>query len=319
MVKKLLAYSGAIAVLGIAFYALSVALKPPALPPGFLYGNGQIEGTEVGVSAEVTGRVTESTIVEGKPVKDGDVLVRLDDSDLKAQLAQAEAEVAALQQEQAGVRGQIEIWEHHLQTARVELARYLKLRETQTITPQQLDQVSDRAREAEGQVTTLKAQASRENARVEAARRRVDWLALQIEKTTIEAPIDGTILVKAIELGELASVGRVIAVLVDLSDLELKIYIPESDIGRVRLNDAARVQIDAFPGRTFDARVKRIDERAQFTPKDIHMPEERSRLVFGVTLALDNRDGYLKPGMPADAWVRSATDAPWPELLKVPR
>ena len=94
---------------------------------------------------------------------------------------------------------------------------------------------------------------------------------------------------------------------------------PESEIGKIKLNDPARVRVDAFPQRTFEARVARVDPRAQFTPKDVHMPDERARLVFGVVLAVDNPEAYLKPGMPADAWVRWKPEASWPDKLTVPR
>jgi HlyD family secretion protein len=100
--------------------------------------------------------------------------------------------------------------------------------------------------------------------------------------------------------------------------MDLKVFIPEKDIGKVELADPARVRVDAFPDRLFEASVARVDQRAQFTPRDIHMPEERVRLVFGVTLGLEN-PGILKPGMPAAAWILWQEDAPWPERLIVPR
>ncbi len=80
----------------------------------------------------------------------------------------------------------------------------------------------------------------------------------------------------------------------------------------------ARVKVDAFADRFFEARVARVDQRAQFTPRDIHMPEERVRMVFGVTLALENPQGVLKPGMPADAWILWKSGAAWPDRLFVP-
>jgi HlyD family secretion protein len=109
------------------------------------------------------------------------------------------------------------------------------------------------------------------------------------------------------------------AVLVDLAQLELRIFVPEPGIGKVQLGAPARVKVDAFPDRTFAARVARIDQQAQSTPRDIHMPEERMRLVFGVTLALANPESVLKPGMPADAWMLADPAAAWPERLVVPR
>lgn len=300
-------------------YLLYLVLQPPALPAGFLYGNGHIEGTEISVSAEVSGRVEESRLREGERVSRNDLLVRLDDSGFQAQLSKGLAEEAAIEAERIRVEEQLRIWRHHLQTAEEDLQRYRQLEESEAVSPQQLNAIEDREREASGQVKTLEAALAQTRARLEATRQQVRWLRLQLEKTRISAPVSGTILVKAIEPGELAAPGRAVAVLVDLSRLELKVYIPERDIGRIRLGDAARVRVDAFPERYFGATVARVDQRAQFTPRDIHMPEERVRMVFGVTLSLENEDSYLKPGMPADAWIRVQENLPWPERLTVPR
>ena len=160
---------------------------------------------------------------------------------------------------------------------------------------------------------------SQVRAQWDATQRQVEWLRLQLEKTRILSPASATVLVKGIEPGELATPGQVVAVLVDLSRLELKVYIPERDIGQIRLGSPARVRVDAFPDRHFDATVTKLDQQAQFTPRDIHMPEERVRMVFGVTLAVENEDGVLKPGMPADAWLRVREEVAWPASLVVPR
>lgn len=309
---------GMIGLAGVS-YAVFLWLLPPALPEGILYGNGRIEATEVTVSAEVGGRVLESSLVEGRTVRKDDLLVRLDETDLKTRLRQAEANAAAAQRAQVQVERQIVPARHHVQTADEELARYRKLRETGYVSLQMLDRVENQQREALGQVETLTAQRSQAAASREAAQREVELLRSQVGKTVIRAPAAGTILTKGIEAGELAAPGRTIAVFADLARIELKIYVPESEIGKIKLNDPARVSVDAFPQRSFDARVARVDARAQFTPKDVHMPDERARLVFGVTLAVDNPEGYLKPGMPADAWVRWKPEASWPDKLTVPR
>lgn len=305
--------------LAAASYALFLWLSPPALPEGILYGNGRIEATEVTVSAEVGGRVLESNLVEGRAVQANDLLVRLDETDLKTRLRQAEANAAAAQRAQAQVEQQIVTARHHVQTADADLIRYRKLRETGNVSLQTLDRAENQQREARGQVETLTARQAQAVASREAAQREVELLRSQAGKAAIRAPAAGTILTKGIEAGELAAPGRTIAVLADLARIELKIYVPESEIGKIKLNDPARVRVDAFPQRTFDARVARVDQRAQFTPKDVHMPDERARLVFGVVLAVDNPEGYLKPGMPADAWVRWMPDASWPEKLPTPR
>jgi len=309
---------GILLVAGASWIAFE-ALRPPGLSAGILNGNGHIEGTEVAVSAEVSGQVVESRLEEGKAVVAGDLLVRLDDADLQARLAQAQAETEALRQTQERLGLELDTWRHHLATAREDLARFRTLRQEGTITPRQLNKVEDRFRETEGRVQVLQAQQRESGARLEAAAQQVALLALQLERTTIEAPVSGTLLSKAIEPGELATPGRVVAVLVDLSRLELKVYIPERDLGKVSLEDEARVRVDAFPQRYFDATVSRIDQQAQFTPRDIHLPEERVRMVFGVTLALENPGGVLKPGMPADAWIRWDETTLWPERLTVPQ
>jgi len=306
-------------VLAAVSFALFLWLRPPTLPAGLLYGNGQIEATEVTVSAEVTARVLESNLMEGRTVQAGEVLVRLDETDLNTRVQQAEAQVRAVQRARAQIGQQLGAWRHHLQTAEVDLARYRALREAGTVSAQAMDKAQNQYQEARGQVGALEAQLSQTGANLEAAQREEQLLRAQAGKAVIRAPSAGTILSKGIEAGELAAPGRTIAAIADLARIELKIYVPESEIGKIKLNDPARVRVDAFAGRYFEARVARVDARAQFTPKDVHMPDERARLVFGVVLAVDNPEGYLKPGMPADAWVRWKPEAAWPEKLVVPR
>lgn len=302
-----------------ASWALFLWLSPPALPEGLLYGNGRIEATEVLVSAEVAASVIESHLVEGGSVQAGDLLVRLDGADLRTRLKQAEAGAAAAERAQAQVVQQLRTWRHHLETAAADLERYRKLREAGSVSAQMLDQAEDRFREAQGRVEALTAQEIQAAAKLEAARLEIQFLQSQVGKALIRAPIAGTILIKGIEAGELAAPGRTVAVLADLAHVELKVYIPQAEIAKIKLNDPARVRVDAFPDRYFEARVARVDTRAQFTPRDVHMPDERARLVFGVVLALENPQAYLKPGMPADAWVRWQPEAPWPDRLLVPR
>lgn len=304
-------------VLAAASYGLFRYLSPVPLPAGLLYGNGHIEGTEVRVAGEVAGRIVESRLVEGQLVAKGDLLARIDDQDLRIRLAQATAEQEALQQEKERLGVELQTARHHVETAQSDLRRYEELENRGTISPQRLDQAENAFREAEGRVASLQGLLAETEARLESARQNALFVQMQLQKTEIKAPIDGTILVKAIEVGEFLSPGQTAVVLVDLTQVELKLFIPEKDIGKVKLGDPAKVRTDAFPTQYADATVARIDQRAQFTPRDIHMPEERVRMVFGVTLILDNLRGELKPGMPADAWIRWQESAAWPERLVV--
>lgn len=299
-------------------YGLYVYLKPASLPVQVLYGNGHVEGTEVKIAAEIPGRVVESRLVEGELVADGDLLVRLDDTEPKLNKARAEAEVDALGQERERAARELGVWRHHLLTAESDLASSRKLEGRGFIAPQRLEQAQNVFREAQGRVAALEAGIGAADKRIIAARRELDLLANQIGKTRISAPLNATILVKAVEPGEFVQPGRTLATLLDLRRAELKVFIPEREIAKVKLGAAARVRVDAYPDRLFEARVARVDQRAQFTPRDIHMPEERVRLVFGVTLSLDNPDGTLKPGMPADTWILWQPAVGWPERLFVP-
>tara|TARA_R110000824_G_scaffold401766_1_gene615234 strand:- start:5241 stop:6203 length:963 start_codon:yes stop_codon:yes gene_type:complete len=320
MMKKKWLWTPAVVIAVAAIsYGLFIILQPPLLPQGFLYGNGHIEGTEVSISAEVTGRVLESRLVEGRQVADGELLLRLDDADLQILLAQATAEQSAIGNELAILDAQLDTGRHHLSTAETDLKRYRELKQSDTITAQRLSQAEDAFEESQGKVQVLENQYRQSENRLEAARQQTELLQLQLNKTQIHAPVAGTVLVKGIEAGEFAVPGKVVAVLVDLTRLEMKIYIPERDIGKVKLGAPARVRVDAFPLRYFEASVSTVDQRAQFTPRDIHMPEERVRMVFGVTLSVTNEEGVLKPGMPADAWLKVQDDLPWQEQLVVPR
>jgi HlyD family secretion protein len=115
-----------------------------------------------------------------------------------------------------------------------------------------------------------------------------------------------------VELGERVEIGTPLFTLVDLDSLYVKVYVPEPSIGKVTLGQEARVHVDTYPGRAFPARVTRISQEAEFTPKNVETREERVKLVFAVEIALaENPGGILKPGMPADVALRWQPGAPW--------
>ena len=128
----------------------------------------------------------------------------------------------------------------------------------------------------------------------------------------IYAPTDGTILSRPVEVGDVVSSGSPIFVMVDMNRLYLKVYIPEPEIPKIKLGDEAEITVDAFPGRTFAARVSKIYQQAEFTPKNVETKEERVKLVFGVELTFVKPEGILKPGMPADAAIHWKAAPPQP-------
>lgn len=130
-------------------------------------------------------------------------------------------------------------------------------------------------------------------------------LEVQLDKLNLTAPRDGIITERPANPGELASPGATLMNLGDLDQVTLTVFIPETQIGRVRVGQSARVEVDAYPGETFEGDVAFIALEAEFTPKNVQTEEERVNLVFAVKITLDNPDHRLKPGMPADAEIIS--------------
>jgi len=145
-----------------------------------------------------------------------------------------------------------------------------------------------------GQIDTARAQLAQAEATLVQAR-------VRLADTRIEAPMDGIVLRKSLEPGATASSGSAIVTLVDPTDIWLRAYIAETDLGRVRIGQLARVTVDAFPGKPFEGRVTEVASAAEFTPRNVQTQKERVNLVFRVKVAIGNPDGRLKPGMPADA------------------
>ncbi|HEU5315483.1 MAG TPA: efflux RND transporter periplasmic adaptor subunit, partial [Chloroflexota bacterium] len=129
-------------------------------------------------------------------------------------------------------------------------------------------------------------------------------LETQLARTAITAPAAGVLTKRLARPGEAVVPGAPLATLADLDTFTLTVYVPESEVGRVRVNQAVEVRVDAFPGESFPGTVTLIGTKAEFTPRNVQTPRERSNLVFAVKVRLDSAGGRLKPGMPADAALR---------------
>ncbi|MFP4316546.1 MAG: HlyD family secretion protein [Desulfovibrionales bacterium] len=149
---------------------------------------------------------------------------------------------------------------------------------------------------------------------VERARAGLDEITTVLNDLTIRAPVTGTVTSRLVEEGETVSPGGALFEVVNLKTLYLKAYVPETDIGKIAHGHPARIHVDAFPDRVFPATVGFIASEAQFTPKDVQTPEERTKLVYEVRLYLDeNPGGRLTPGLPADAVIKWEEGAQWAE------
>jgi HlyD family secretion protein len=146
-------------------------------------------------------------------------------------------------------------------------------------------------------VAAADAQAAEARAALAMAQKRLDEMVLV-------SPLTGVVLHKHLEAGETANPGVPILTLVNPADMWLRAYVPETDLGRVRVGQPAAITVDAFPGREFAGTVIEIASAAEFTPKNVQTRKERVNLVFRIKIAVRNADGTLKPGLPADAELR---------------
>lgn len=138
-------------------------------------------------------------------------------------------------------------------------------------------------------------------AKVAQAQAALEAIQVQLAKTTLHAPVNGVVINRAIQPGEMASPGATLLRLADLDQVNLTVFIAETQIGKVQLGQPARVSVDTFPERAFEGEVTFIAQEAEFTPENVQTEEQRAKLVFAVRISLDNPDHLLKPGMPADA------------------
>ncbi|HNT24995.1 MAG TPA: efflux RND transporter periplasmic adaptor subunit [Anaerolineales bacterium] len=123
---------------------------------------------------------------------------------------------------------------------------------------------------------------------------------VQLAKTTINAPTDGVVLTLNLEVGETLAPGGVVITIGRLDEVELVVYIPETEYGRVSLDDQVSITVDSFPGETFTGAVTYISDQAEFTPRNVQTVEGRRATVYAIKLSVPNPDLKLKPGMPAD-------------------
>jgi HlyD family secretion protein len=132
----------------------------------------------------------------------------------------------------------------------------------------------------------------------------VDALDIQLKKLTIVAPWDGVVLNRSAEPGLVVAPGATLLEIGQLDALKLTVYLPEDRFGQVTPGRTAQVRVDAYPERVFTGTVAHLADEAEFTPTNVQTKEDRSRLVYAVTIRLDNPDLTLKPGMIADVAFR---------------
>lgn len=302
--------------------------------------SGYVEATEVRLASRVSGRVTQVNVNEGARVSAGDVAVVLSPADIDVALRRAQAERAAADAQlrllRAGTRiGDVRQAEaqqraavaeqaaaaSELAAATTEATRFEQLLASRAGSAKQRDDAvarkdlaaarvrsaADRVAAADAVVDNLKAGARKEE--VDAALARVAVVDASIAalerdrtETTILVSTPGTVTARLVEPGELVAAGAPVAVIVDVDHAWVNAYVEESLVPALRLDSTATVHTDA--GDELAGRVAFISPRAEFTPRNVQTAAERAKLVYRVKVAVDNRTGVLKPGMPVEVEFR---------------
>ncbi|MEX5746226.1 HlyD family secretion protein [Massilia sp. X63] len=316
--------------------------------PGFVSGNGRIEATEIDIATKLPGRVAEVLVDEGDMVKAGQVLARMDPHTLLAQraeaaarerqardaVAQAEAGLAMRRGDEAAAAATVVQRASELDAAERRLRRTTTLAAAGAAPSQELDDDQARVRGAEAALTAARAQRAAAAAAADAARAQVVEARSGIEvalaatarvdadlrELDLSAPRAGRIQYRVAQPGEVLPGGGTVLNLIDLSDVFMTFFVPETAAGRVALGAEVRLRLDAAPGFIVPATVTYVASSAQFTPKSVETASERQKLMFRVKAQVDRQvlqryAEYVKAGVPGVAWVRLDPRAAWPPEL----
>jgi HlyD family secretion protein len=150
------------------------------------------------------------------------------------------------------------------------------------------------------QADTIQEQLALAESQVKSAQAALGIIQTQLDKQVLTAPVDGVVLFRTVEPGEVVTPGSSLITLGLLDKLTITVYIPEDRYGEIRLGDQPTVKVDSFPNETFSATVIRIADQAEYTPRNVQTAEGRQTTVFAIELSVDDPGGKLKPGMPAD-------------------
>lgn len=337
--QRLYFYVGIVTLVIVAGIAAWL-LNRRYVPDGIAIVNGRIEGEPVVVGTKVTGRLVSLAVREGDEINVGQPIAEISSEQIVAGVDQAAAQKESSRSKLTTSIAAAEAIRRELKRAianRVSaVAQYEKARKdyerieklyADHIVPQsQLDDslasrdvAAANVQAADEQVAAAERAAAASDSEVVSSEKNVHAAAAALDQqratfgdTQIQSPIKGVVSTKVAQQGEVLAAGSPIVIVTDLDALYMKAYVPEPEIGHIKLGDRARVYVDAYPQQPFAATVREIAPRSEFTPKEVQTREERTKQVVAVKLYLDsNPQHQLVPGMPADAAIQWKPDAPW--------
>jgi len=308
-----------------------------------LYYSGTIEATEAELSFQAAGRVARVYVDDGYQVDKGQIMAELDRSEYQARRDEAQAglekAVTSLQELEVQLQifretlpAEVERAQANVASARDALKqaqrdkeRYDSLVEQGLVSRQAGEQVTlqydtgryrlaesaavlDQAQSNLKKIAAIEREIEAARAQIRVARATLDVATIQLGYAILRAPFSGIITVRRVEPGEVVSPGESVFSLADLSTVELKIFVPETDLGLVKPGQPVEVRTDTFPNTVYHGQVGYISPEGEFTPKIIQTHKERVKLVYLVKVIIPNPSLELKTGMPADAWLAELPD-----------
>ncbi|MBI3608927.1 MAG: HlyD family efflux transporter periplasmic adaptor subunit [Nitrospirae bacterium] len=312
----------AVAAMAIGFWVMSARDRNR---DGLGRASGTVEATDAQIGFQAAGRIQDLAVREGQAVRVGQELAHLDRAETEARRQQAIAQVEAARalleelergsrkEEVAQGRAALAAATERLRDAERDIERTQTLfdggaasREALDKARVALDVAKSQYEQAREQVTILETGPRREKieaqraqvAQAEAAVRVID---ATLANMTLRAPFDGVVTVRHREPGEIVAAGSPVLTVMDPADRWVRIYVPETRIGAVRLGQAAEITSDTYPDKSYRGEVVFIASQAEFTPKTVQTTEERVKLVYAVKVRIaQDPTSDLKPGMPAD-------------------
>ena len=323
MLKKslrLMIFAAVVAAAGVFGYQYWQQTKS-ALPKGIASGNGRIEAKLVDIVAKEPLRVKEIRVDEGALVHPGEVLVVLDTATLEAQLAEAKLNVAATQEKEAGAKASITKRKAEIELAKIEVKRSSALVAERAGSQRDLDvrimalkTTSAGLQEDEAKVRTIEEE-------VKVAQAKVATIQTRIDDATLKSPVNGRVLYRLAEVGEVLGAGGKALTLTNLDDVYMEIFLPSEQAAMLKIRAEARLTVDFLPGRAVAGYVSFVSPEAQFTPKQVETRSEREKLTFRVKIRVPEKTvesyiDFIKTGIRGVGYVKVDESAVWPASLQ---
>lgn len=291
------------------------------LPAGISLGNGRLEADEIDIDTKFAGRIAELRADIGDMVGGGQIVARMDTSDIQQSLEKSQAQVKQAQRAIDEANANLDQQRTQQTLAAQELDRTQALLNNGWATKELFDQrkqALDAANAGLRAATERVAQAERAH---EASVHDVAFYTVNIKDNDLVAPRQGRIQYRLANVGEVLPAGGKVFTMLDISYVYMDVYLPTQDAGKIQIGSDARILLDAYPSLPIPAKVSFIASQAQFTPKTVETQSERDKLMFRIRVRIDpdlarDHAPEVRSGLPGVAYVRADPAVAWPKNLQ---